>query len=318
MNPVLVALSVLAVVAAVAFFLVAQPVVTSRRNRTAPEVRPERLRERVEKLVSYLPRDYSHSENLDRAAEYIAREFQAAGAVVREQVFEAEGRKYRNVIARFGPERGELFVVGAHYDAVEGTPGADDNASGVAGLLELGSLLAKTPLKNPVELVAYTLEEPPFFRSGLMGSAVHARSLREAGVRLRGMLSLEMIGYFSDQEGSQRYPAPGLGLVYGDRGDFLVLAGRLADAGLLRRIKTAMSIAAPLPVHSINAPLTSVDFSNHASYWQHNYRAVMLTDSAFYRNPHYHELSDTPDTLDYQRMAQAVQQVHAATLEMTR
>jgi Zn-dependent M28 family amino/carboxypeptidase len=132
------------------------------------------------------------------------------------------------------------------------------------------------------------------------------------------MVSLEMIGYYSAEEASQRYPVPGLEKVYGSRGDFIVLAGRLADVGLLRRIKTVMSAAASLPVHSINAPVTGVDFSDHASYWVHGYRAVMVTDTAFYRNPHYHERSDTPETLDYQRMAQVVQQVHAAVLELSR
>jgi len=318
MKKVAIALLAAGLIVLAMLFLIAQPVRTARPRSTSPAVDPERLRQHVTRLVGFAPRDFSHVGNLEQAAAYIAKEFAAAGARVSEQPFRAESREYRNVIARFGPEAGEVFVVGAHYDAVMGTPGADDNASGVAGLLELAHLLGKAELKNPAELVAYTLEEPPFFRGPEMGSAVHARALKQSGASVRGMVSLEMIGYYSAEEVSQRYPVPGLEKVYGSRGDFIVLAGRLADVGLLRRIKTVMSAAASLPVHSINAPVTGVDFSDHASYWVHGYRAVMVTDTAFYRNPHYHERSDTPETLDYQRMAQVVQQVHAAVLELSR
>src|SRR5215471_18093776 len=182
-----------------------------------PQVDPERLRKHVSALSeTFAPRDYTHVENLDRAADYIEREFREAGAEITEQVFIVDSQRYRNIIARFGPETKERIVVGAHYDVCGPYPGADDNASGIAGLIELAHLVSKQNLATRVELVAYTLEEPPFFRTEQMGSAVHAASLADAQVKLRAMLCLEMIGYFTDQPGSQQYPLPELKALYPD------------------------------------------------------------------------------------------------------
>src|SRR5262249_21631242 len=190
-------------------------------------------------------------------------------------------------------------------------------ASGIAGLLSLAALLGKTKLSRTVELVAYSLEEPPYFRSASMGSMQHALWLKEQKVKLRAMLCLEMIGYFSDADGSQRFPFPGMSLMYGKRGDFIVVAGRFEDASLVRRVKRAMTSANDLPIHSINASarIPGVDFSDHSSYWQHGYPAVMITDTAFYRNPNYHTDADRAETLDYARMSQVVQQVYSAVLD---
>jgi Zn-dependent M28 family amino/carboxypeptidase len=194
------------------------------------------------------------------------------------------------------------------------TPGADDNASGVAGLIELAHLLGKQPPPRPVELVAYTLEEPPHFRTEHMGSAWHARSLRAAGREVRLMVSLEMIGCFSDAPGSQRFPVPGLDLLYPDRGNFIALVSRISakgELGATRRAKALMAGATDLAVHSINAPplLKGIDFSDHLSYWAQGYPALMVTDTAFFRNANYHQAGDTHETLDYARMAKVVQGV---------
>src|SRR6266545_533742 len=170
------------------------------------EVDPKRLERHVRKLCEeFFPRDAFHPESLDRAAAWIRSQLEESGARVSEQPFPVEGQSYRNLVASFGPETVERVVVGAHYDVWGELPGADDNASGVAGLIELAHLLAVAPLSARVELVAFTLEEPPAFGSAAMGSAVHARSLREANARVRAMLSLEMIGCFSDQPGSQKF-----------------------------------------------------------------------------------------------------------------
>jgi hypothetical protein len=184
-------------VAAVALLLT-QPVWAVHRTGVwAPEVDPERLRKHVTALSeTFAPRDYTHVENLDRAADYIEREFREAGGEISEQAFVVDSQHYRNIIARFGPETKERIVVGAHYDVCGPYPGADDNASGIAGLIELAHLLGKQKLRTRVELAAYTLEEPPFFRTEQMGSAVHAESLVEAHAELRAMLCLEMIGVF--------------------------------------------------------------------------------------------------------------------------
>ncbi len=307
----LLAALLLALAAAAAFLT--QPVLAGRRpGRT---VDPERLRRHVERLARDLvPRDLGHLGNLDAAAAYVRGELERTGGRVEEQPYLADGRAVRNVVARFGPAEGARVVVGAHYDAFGGLPGADDNASGTAGLLELATLLGQEPPRGPVELVAYTLEEPPTFGSPLMGSAVHARSLREAGVPVRAMIGLEMIGDFSDAPGSQTYPVPLLGLLYPRRGDFVAVAGRPSDWRLTRLVKRAMRSAGTIPVRSINAPprVAGLDLSDHASYWAEGLTAVMVTDTAFFRNARYHTPDDTPERLDYRRMAAVVSAVHRA------
>lgn len=178
------------------------------------------------------------------------------------------------------------------------------------------ALLAASPPEGPVELVAYSPEEPPFFRSPQMGSAVHAASLKTSGRRVRSVLVLEMIGCFEDGARSQSYPLPFLSLFYPTRGNFIAVVGSLGQPRLARRVKAAMRAASPLPVRSINAPraVPGVDFSDHLSYWREGYPAIMITDTAFYRNPRYHTTGDTPETLDYARMAQVVDGVRAALL----
>jgi Zn-dependent M28 family amino/carboxypeptidase len=285
------------------------------------QVDPERLKAHVRALSeTFHPRDFRHPENLERAAAYIAEHLAKAGGQVESQPYRVEGRSYRNVIARFGPETAERIVIGAHYDSAGPQPGADDNASGVAGLLELAGLLGPSPPPLRVDLVGFTLEEPPYFRSEHQGSRVHAKSLREAGVKVRAMLSLEMIGAFTDEPGSQHYPVPQLRWHYPSTGNFIAVVGSMDDGGLVRQVATAMRGASPLPVEFLNAPasLQGVDFSDHASYWAEGYRAGMITDTAFFRNPRYHEPTDTWDTLDYARMAQVVQGVHCAARDLAR
>ena len=282
--------------------------------RTA--VDPAWLEAHVRTLVGFSPRDETYPENLDRAAAWIRRELEDAGGRVEDQPFKTRGAIYRNAVAHFGPENRERIVVGAHYDAAGPYPGADDNASGVAGLLELARLLGETPPPGHVELVAFTLEEPPSFTTPAMGSATHAASLKERGVTLRAMIALEMIGYFTDAPGSQSYPRSLLKLFYPTRGNFIGVVGKLGQGALVRRVRNAMRRASPLPVRSISAPvsLPGVDFSDHRSYWDAGYEAVMITDTAFYRNPNYHTEHDTPETLDYGRMAMVVEGIWAAVM----
>ncbi len=183
--------------------LLAQP--TLRRNPpSTATVDPHALRVHVEMLSqTFYPRDWFHVENLARTAEYIAGQFAEAGATVEFQNVEAMGRTYRNVIGRFGVGQPRKIIVGAHYDACEDTPGADDNASGVAALIELARLMGRAPPPHEVELVAYVLEEPPFFRTAQMGSFIHAARAAEERERILGVIVLEMVGYFSDRRGSQ-------------------------------------------------------------------------------------------------------------------
>jgi Zn-dependent M28 family amino/carboxypeptidase len=292
---------------------------SSKRAEGLPVADPTRLEQSVRELIErFHPRDFGHPENLSLAARYLADRFRRTGAAVCEQTFEAAGAAYSNVVAAFGPETRDVVVVGAHYDVAGEMPGADDNASGVAGLLELADLLAVTSLSRRVEVVAYALEEMPFFSTGQMGSAVHARSLRSAGRRVRAMLCLEMIGCFSDEPGGQRFPFSALRLLYPGRGNFIAVVGNLGGVGLVRRVKGAMRSASDLPVRSINAPalVPGVDLSDHMSFWRQGDPAVMITDTAFYRNPRYHTEGDVPETLDYRRMARVVDGLRRAVLDL--
>lgn len=209
------------------------------------------------------------------------------------------------MIAKFGPDSGAVIIVGAHYDTYANLPGADDNASGVAGLLELAKLLSTATLPTQVHLVAYTLEEPPYFATQHMGSYVHAASLQELDVKL--MISLEMIGYFSEEENSQRYPINAMKLLYPSKGNFIAIVDEITGQRGAE-LKAAINKYTGLPAHSINAPraMRGIDFSDHRNYWAFGIPAVMVTDTAFYRNDAYHTAEDTHDRLNYELMAEVV------------
>ena len=306
--------------------LVVQPLV--RPVPAQPlQVDPARLEAHVKKLsVELYPRSADQFDKLEQAAQYVLAEFKASGAMVTVQEVQVQGSRYKNIIARVGPAQGPLLVLGAHYDShgdasaanpggQSHTPGADDNASGVAGLIELAHLLGRQRQTRAIELVAYTLEEPPHYRTEHMGSVWHARSLAAAGREVQLMLSLEMIGYFSDAPASQGYPLWPMKYLYSDRGNFIAVVGKFGGFGDTRKVKALMGVATSLPVVSINAPrlLQGVDFSDHRSYWNLGLPALMVTDTAFLRNPNYHGAGDTYDKLDYKRMAMVVQAVHAVT-----
>ena len=278
---------------------------------------PDRLRTHVAMLCeTFHSRDWQSIANLDACADSIADEFEQAGARVEFQVFSVYGSDYRNVIARFGPVTNEPVVVGAHYDAFEDTPGADDNASGVAVLIELAHLLGRRPPDRGIELVAYVLEEPPFYRTANMGSAVHAKRAAVAGRRIAGMIALEMVGCFRDEPGSQSFPALIFRLLYPGRANFVAVVSRWDQGDWVKRLKIGMKGATDLPVYSLRAPafIAGVDYSDHLNYWTYDIPAAMVTDTAFYRNDAYHTRADTPDTLDYERMGQVVVAVYEAII----
>ena len=286
-----------------------QPAIGGLPFRGGSRAEAAALRRHVEFLtVTVRPRSAAHPENLDRAALYVAERFRAAGGRTSMQPFRARGRRYANVIAEFGPvdTNAPLLVVGAHYDAFGETgdlPGADDNASGTAGLMELARLLGTRRLAAPVMLVAFTTEEPPFFGSGQMGSAVHADSLAAKGRAVQGMICLEMIGYFS---AGQTWPNSLFALLYPADGDFVGVTGGWADRKLTRTVKRAIAGAGGIPVRSFTGPRLTSDASDQRNYWSRGWNAVMITDTAFLRNPNYHTAGDTARTLDYQRMARVV------------
>lgn len=284
-------------------------------------VSTENLKAHVSFLTSIRPRpNYLNAGSMNTAASYIKAKLEECGLKAELQRVRAHGKEYANVIASAGPEAASRVVLGAHYDVCGDQPGADDNMSGVAGLLEIARLL-KDQAPNPryrIDFAAYALEEPPFFGTEMMGSFVHAKSLREAGCSVRGMISLECIGFFTDAPGSQRYPLPLMRLFYPGRGDFIGLVGNFGSASFVREIQESMKAASVLSSRLI-APawVTGVDFSDHRNYWKFGWPAVMVTDTAFYRNPNYHRVTDTLHTLDFPRMAGVVRGVLFALLSLT-
>ena len=207
--------------------------------------------------------------------------------------------------------------MGAHYDVCEEQPGADDNASGIAGLLAVAGLFQKYAprLDYRIDFAAYTLEEPPVFRSESMGSYIHARSLHDAGVEIMGMACLEMIGYYTDAPKSQEYPLSLMKLFYPTRGDFIGVVGNFGSRRLTRHFKGALALTT-LPVESLTAPafLPGVDFSDHLNFWKYGHPAVMITDTAFYRDPNYHAASDVIETLDFAKMQEVVKGLYWALI----
>lgn len=299
--------------------MVAQPSLRSSQPSTK-QADAGRLREHVLALSqTFHPRDSENMANLDRCADYIADELKRAGATVEFQKVPVRGSIYRNVIGRFGTGKERKLILGAHYDSFDGTPGADDNASGVAGLLELARMIAADPPNAEIELVAYTLEEPPFFGGTEMGSSVHADSVAKEKSRIIGVIVLEMIGYFSDEPGSQNYPLPLLKAYYPGRGNFITVVSRWDQGRWIKDLKSAMQGSTALPVYSFRGPeaLPGVDFSDHRNYWPHGIPAAMVTNTAFYRNTAYHSPDDTADRLDYDRMAMVVVGVFEAVRKLT-
>lgn len=270
----------------------------------------EQLRAHVAMLAGRIgERNYIRSRALDSAATYIHETFASLGYAVTEQAYDAGGHTCRNIIAgipgRSRPK--EIVLVGGHYDSVTGSPGADDNASGTAAVLELARLFRGQPSDRTIQLVAFVNEEPPFFFTEDMGSRRYARAARERGDSIVAMLSIESIGYYSDAEGSQRYP-PILGWFYPSKGDFIGVVGNIGSRGLVHRVVSDFRSHTRFPSAGSAAPtqIPGISWSDQWSFWKEGYDAVMITGTAPFRNRNYHELTDRPDSLDYGRMARVV------------
>jgi hypothetical protein len=254
-------------------------------------------------------RNMERYENLQSAARYIEEVLKKYGYTVESQPYRVEGREVRNLIATLPghqfPRR--TILVGAHYDTVPGSPGADDNASGVSGVLELARLLSGYSASRTIKLIAFVNEEAPYFLRGQMGSQLYARRAKVAGERIVAMISLEMIGYYTDRAHSQVYPV-GLRYFYPNTGNFIGVVGHVRFWGVYKKVRDALKKYSAVPVESLAGLgwIRGVDLSDHASFWREGYPAVMITDTAFYRNPNYHAPGDTFETLDYMRMAEVV------------
>ncbi len=265
-------------------------------------------------------RNYRNLESLARVCSYVRAEFERLGLTVEEQQWEASGNTYTNIIGSYNPEKTKRLIVGAHYDVAGDQPGADDNASAVAGLLESARLISEQQpeLDYRIDFVAYCLEEPPFFGTEQMGSYVHAKSLADAGVNVIGMICYEMIGYFSDAPGSQDIPDAALEGLFPDTANFIIVVGTTRYQAFNEKVHALMARNAGIDVQIVNFPAHNLlaGLSDHRSYWAFGYPALMINDTSFIRNPNYHMLTDTIDTLDFPKMTAVVSAAYRAIVRM--
>lgn len=263
-------------------------------------------------------RTYYNVRQLDQTAAYIENIFNQYADTVWIQEYLANGNTYRNVVCSFGVNQKKRIVIGAHYDVCGEQEGADDNASGVVGLLELARLLHGQHLPYRIDLVAYSLEEPPYFRTQYMGSYIHAQSLAGSNVDVYGMICFDMIGYFSSEKKSQAYPFGILSLFYGKKGNYITLIKRFGGGSFARRFARRYKSSATIRAKKFSAPgkAPGVSYSDHANYWNLDYSAVLITDTSIFRNRNYHLPSDTMETLDIKSMAQVIDGVMVTLRKM--
>lgn len=265
----------------------------------------------LDTIVGMGYRVYSDTAVLDRVGGFIEAEFNKRSAQTYRQTYQIGGFQYSNIIALVGDTTKPRIVIGAHYDVCGEQDGADDNGSGVAGMIVALDQLKEYSGDYCLEFVAFTLEEPPLYNTEYMGSLQHATWLKNRGVEVFGMISLEMIGYFSDAKKSQSYPLGILKLIYGGKGNFITLVRKFDKGKFTRRFTKAFRKSKCIKTKKFTGPkkLTGIDFSDHRSYWSSGFDALMITDTSFYRNANYHKKSDTIETLDFNRMADVVNAV---------
>ncbi|MCW8964428.1 MAG: M28 family peptidase [Gammaproteobacteria bacterium] len=269
----------------------------------------ENLAAHVWKLAGEIgERNVWHPAKLEAAAQYIAAQFKAQGYQVNWQPFDSAGFQVNNLAVEIpGTDSDEIIVIGAHYDAVLGSPAANDNGSGVAAMLEIARLLADSRPERTLRFVAFANEEPPFYFSDDMGSRYYARQARQNNEKIVGMFSLETIGSYKDEPGSQQYPFP-LGFFYPDSGDFIAFVSDLSSRKLLRSSVASFRHHTHFPSEGLAAPrwIPAINLSDQWSFWEEGYPALMVTDTAMFRYDHYHRHTDTPEKIDYDRMARVV------------
>lgn len=254
-------------------------------------------------------RNYIEKKGLDAARKYIAGQFESSGYQVKFHEYQLNGDAVANIeVELTGTSRPkEIIIVGAHYDAVPGAPGANDNGSGVAAILELADRFKDKSFQHTVRFLAFVNEEPPNFMTGNMGSYVYAKKLAKDKENIIAMFSLETIGYFSDKTGSQHYP-PFFNLFYPKKGNFIAFVSNLSSRGLVTKSIRSFRAHSTFPSEGIAAPafIPGISWSDHWSFWKHGYPAIMITDTALYRYPAYHTSEDTPEKVDYEKMVYVV------------
>jgi Zn-dependent M28 family amino/carboxypeptidase len=286
---------------------------------------PGRLFRHVDMLASVIGiRHPLKSGTMVATAAYIHQELAALGLEISREAFIAGNQSVDNVIATIpGSRSSDVVILGAHYDSTPTTPGADDNASAVGVLIETARELVSLKPGCTVRLIAFACEEAPYFHTAEMGSLVHAQGCRTRGETVRGMLCLEMVGYYVDQPESQLVPPgipPWLRWLFPSSGNFLAAVGNPRSWWLCWKFRRGFRRGSRLPLFSIVLPerIPEIQLSDQSAFWVNGFPALMLTDTSFLRNPHYHRMSDTPDTLDYQRMAEVTRGVAAAVRHLSR
>ena len=281
----------------------------------------ERLYRDVEFLTELRPfRNHRNLESLEKVCNYLRKEFSKAGYETEDQKWTAGGKEYTNVIASYNSGKSKRLIVGAHYDVAGDQPGADDNASAIAGLLETARLVAenKPVLDYRIDFVAYCLEEPPYFASEQMGSYIHAKSLHDQNAEVLGMICYEMIGYFSEEPGSQQFPNAEFAKRYPDKGNFITVVGSMEFDHFNSKVHRLMRRDSAIDVQLASLPpsMGLAGMSDQRSYWKFGYNALMINDTSFLRNPHYHLKSDTIETLDFEKMTEVVNSSYKAVVGM--
>ena len=263
----------------------------------------------VQKLAGEIgERNMWHYPQLNAAADFIEDSLSRAGLHPRRDSYEVRGQACHNIEAEIRGSRPEIILIGAHYDSVFGSPGANDNGSGVAAVLALARRFAGRKTEHTLRFVAFVNEEPPYFLSGEMGSLVYAGRCKTRGDKISAMISLETIGYFSDAPHSQIYPSRALGAFYPKVGNFIGFVSNVRSRALLRRVIAFFREEAKIPSEGAALPwfVPGVSWSDQWSFWKHGYPGIMVTDTAPFRYPYYHSANDTPDKLDYDRFALVV------------
>lgn len=266
------------------------------------------------------PRNYKNIDSLNKVAEYIKNRFQDIGLDVEFQEFDIEGKGYKNVIATMNPEHEKRLIIGGHYDVCGDIQGADDNASAVAGIIESARQLQqyKDELDFRIDFVAFTLEEPPYFGTENMGSYKHAEYLFNNDINVIGMINYEMIGYFTDEPDSQNYPMETMKDFYPDTGNFIAIVCNEDSAEFLNTLDCE-NVKREIDAYNIILPnaFTDVTASDHLNYWGFSFKAVMVTDTAYFRNENYHTANDTIETIDFKKMRYTVDMVVNSVRNLT-
>lgn len=306
------------------FLTTAMPGKSYQGDLPSLTVNQQQIREELERDINIIAGVGEHNfifpNNLNKVAAFLESELNKAGYSVQSQVYQANEQSFRNLeIEIKGTQKpDEIVIIGAHYDSVVGSIGANDNGTGTAAVLSLARKFAQFKPNRTLRFVEFVNEEPPFFWTKQMGSLVYAERCQQQQENIVAMLSLETIGYYSNQENSQQYPLNLLKWFYPSQGNFISFIGNLKSRSLIRNVIHHFRTSASFPSQGVALPnwVPGVGWSDHWSFWQHNYPALMVTDTALFRYPHYHTTEDTPDKINYDHLARVVSGLEAVIVKL--